>query len=259
MSIIHNENRIAHLTSSEIFNLVDGRKKSNNELSDKAMNYILEKNMEFRLNDSVETESNARPLLWGKLVEKVAFQKLDLSYTLMSDDTIEHSEYKYWSGSTDLQKYAYNGELLGIADIKCPYTKKSFCSLVAPLYDGLEGTDAMNALRNGFTDKNGIEVPKHKDAEKYYWQLVSNACIHNVDYVELIIYMPYRRELEIIKSWADGDSNYYFLTFAEETDLPLLKEDVFYKDINVIGFRVPQEDKDKLTELVKIAGKFILT
>jgi hypothetical protein len=93
----------------------------------------------------------------------------------------------------------------------------------------------------------------HKDGEKFYWQLVGNAILLNVDKAELIVGCPYESELLEIKELAEtwnGEINLYWLFMADKTELPYLLDGGYYKNLNIISFDVKQEDKDLLTSRV---------
>jgi hypothetical protein len=206
---------------------------------DAALTYIEECNMERRLGRSISDESNARPLLWGSLAESKAFELLGLEYTLNSQDTISHPKIPYWSGSADGFKY---DEGKTVIDIKCPWTLKSFCQLA--------------------DCKTIEEVRKnHKDGEKFYYQLVSNAVINDCKYAELIIYMPYFSELDSIRDMAsnyDGiDQGKFIWVTYPDTSLPYIHDGGYYKNIHKIRFEVPKEDKILLTDTVLRAGKLL--
>lgn len=277
--MINNTPRVGNPTSSEIVAILSmgSREMTEEELAEHkrqfpkskkknieswpgtaALTYIEECNMERRLGRSLTDESNARPLSWGKLLEPHVFDLLDIEYSLTSKDTIVHPDIPYWAGSPD-----GNTEDT-VVDMKCPITLKSFCQLVHPLYvqelhmteiNGVwvyDGNKAINWVREN-----------HKDGNKYYWQLVSNACILNKKFAELIVYMPYQSELEAIKLLAQnvpGDqlSRYYWISMAGPDDLPYLIEGGYYKNINIIRFEVPEEDKKLLTDRVKQAGAMLI-
>ncbi len=270
--------RNGNFTSSEVINLLsttsrpmtDDELKSHLEANPKskkknidawpgkaAVTYINQCNMERRLGRSLDGELDARATNWGKFVEKLLFQLLDGDYTYNSDDTLVHPQYPFWVGTPDGVRKTVKKTL---AEAKCPYTLESFCRLVAPLYEGYEGMDAMNALRNGFVDKNGLFQPAHPDAEKYYWQQVSNCCIDDCEASDFIIYCPFESELQVIQSMAaqSGNPSAYFIANAPKNALPYIKDDGYYKNINIISFDVPIEDKIFLTETVKNAEKYLI-
>lgn len=236
--------RIGNFTSSEIVALTKvGRNKA--DWGKPALTYINECNMERKLGRSVTHDVTARPLSWGKLLEPHCFDLLGLEYKLCSLDTLLHPYINCWSGSPDGEKFD-NGKT--VIDIKCPMTLKSFCTMV----DCLDTENPIEALREN-----------HSDGEKYYWQLVSNSILTGAKFAELIVYMPYQSELEDIRERArnfDGleQKNYYWVHVAEDNELPYLLDGWHYKNINVIRFEVPQEDKDFLTNKVIEASDMLL-
>ena len=212
------------------------------------IDYISEKNMERRLGRSLTTESNARPLVWGKLCESICFDLLGLEYKLCSQESITHPEINYWSGSPDGNKFD-DGKT--VIDIKCPTTLKSFCQLVQPIYDGFTGNEAIEIIR-----KN------HKDGEKYYWQLVSNAILTNSKYAELIVYVPYLSELESIREIVrnyDGNQNpLAWINFSADCELPYILNNSYFHNINIIRFEILESYKILLTQKVIEAGKMLI-
>ena len=221
--------------------------------------YIEETNMERRLGRSLTDELTARAVLWGKLLERRAFELLGTDYKLCSQETIPHPDIDCWAGSPDADRF--NNEdpsQNAVIDFKCPITLKSFCQLVQPFYDGLRGMDYFNAIRSGYTDNNGNKHEKHKDGEKFYWQLVSNACITNRNFIELIVYLPYQSELSAIRELCEGNKDYYSIYFANEDELPFLIDGGYYKNINVMRAEIPQADKDLLTERVLLGREYLI-
>lgn len=262
--MIHNQHRGGNFTSSKIAALLSmgSREMTEEELAEHkkanpksrkktieswpgkaALTYIDEKKMERRLGRSLSTEVNARATSWGSLVEGRVFDLLGLEYTLTSKQTLLHPRFPFWAGSPDAEKKNT------VPDFKCPLTLKSFCQLVDPLYVGLEGMDAINAVRD-----------HHEDGDTYYWQIVSNACIKGYEYGELIVYMPYLDELIEIKEMArrDQSGKYKWIDYAEFDELPYILRNGYYRNLNVIRFRIPQEDKDLLTMRVEAAGKLLI-
>lgn len=229
--MIQNINRVGNFTSSEIAALMTKDRKGDG-FGAPALKYIKECRQERKLGRSITSESNARPLIWGKVCEGIAFNQLPLEYELISQDTIVHPEFDFWAGSPDGKKPNT------AADIKCPMTLTSFCDLV--------DSATIDEVR-----KN------HKDGEKFYWQLVSNSILLNVEYAELIIYAPYYSELSEIRSAAEGNPKAYWIWSALDDELPYLLEDGQYKNINIIRFKVSQDDKDALTERVLKASKLL--
>ncbi len=223
-----------------------------------AITYLNQCNTERRLGRSLDGELDAKPTNWGKFVEPLLFSLLDGDYTYNSNDTLVHPEFDYWLGTPDGFKVTENKT---VVDAKCPFTLESFCNLVNPLYEGYEGMAAMRALIDGYTDKQGLFHAPHKDADKYYWQIVSNACIDDCTHGELIIYCPYESELPVIQSMAvqSGNPSAYFIANGSPKSLPYLKDDGYYKNINFISFEIPISDKELLTETVKKASQYLIT
>lgn len=230
--------RVGNPTSSEIVALTTSD-KTGKEFGKPALTYIEECNMERRLGRSISDEVTARATSWGNLVEKRVFDLLGLEYKLCSDETIGHPTIPFWFGSPDAEKEKTEGKT--VADIKCPLTLKSFCQLV--------------------DCKNIEEVREnHKDGEKFYWQLISNAILTNSKFAELIVYCPYKSELNAIRELAqniDDPRQYRFFWVANASDeeLPFLIEGGHYKNLNIIRFEVPEKDKIFLTERVEKAGR----
>lgn len=229
-----------------------------NSFSEAGLTYIRECNLERRLGLPLELETTSKETAWGNICEKYLMNDhrlMSTDYVQRPDESIFHPDFPYWCGRPDGQ--IPKKKL--VSDIKSPFTRKSFCALVEPIYRGLTGIDAMNALRFGLQDKDGkVILEPVKDAEKYYWQLVSNANIIGADIAELIVFMPYIHQTAEIRHLAGGYGQYEFLARMGERYLPYIKEGGYYKNINRITFEIPQADKDFLTQRVKLAGKLLI-
>lgn len=240
------ELRYGNFTSSEIVNLMQVDRTGKN-FGKPAITYINETNWERKLGRSITEDIDARPLAWGKLLEKHVFELLGTEYKLISAETTLHPKYDFWSGSPDGVKYGkkYNA----VIDIKCPKTLKSFCQMV----DCLESENPIEAL-----------IENHKDGEKYFYQLVSNAILLDVDHAELIIYMPYKSELEDVRetarNWEDDveQKKFYWVHQATDEELPYLVDGGYYKNINIISFQVTEEMKAQLTANVVKASELLI-
>lgn len=234
--------RIGNFTSSEIYRLMSNGKAAGS-FGAPFYEYIEEKRMERRLHRSLTADVDARATSWGKLVEKRCFDVLPIDYTLCSDVTLSHPEISYWKGTPD----AVTTE--AVADVKSPSTLKSFCQLVDPYYE--KG----KLIHEGLT----IEAVRenHRDGDKFFWQIVSNAILTGATKGELIVYAPYLDELEDIRKMADGNPKLYWLQFGTDEELPYLIRGGHYKSLNVITFDILQRDKDALTERVLEAGKLL--
>jgi hypothetical protein len=256
---MNNTLRNGAFTSSGIV-AITTKDRSGKNFGAPALTYISECNYERWLQDTIDAEFNAKPTSWGKWVEELVFGKLGMDYSLTSDITLQHPNIPYWVGSPDGYKHV-DGKKEAVIDFKAPFTKKSFVQLVLPLYLGYTGMEAMLAIRDGF-NHNGFEYPKHKDGDKFYWQLVSNAIITGCDYAELIVYMPYVSELLEIKNLAGDNPELRWLDYTPEDQIPCIKDITdggMFRNINIIRFKVPQADKDFLTECVLKGGELLIT
>lgn len=238
--MINNAHRIGSFTSSEIHRLMSNG-KAKDSFGKPFYTYIEEKNMERRLGRSLTTEVSSRPTSWGNLVELQAFNLLGIDYKISSTETIQHQSIKHWAGSPDCEKF---DEGKTVVDLKCPMTLKSFCQLV-----DCKTTDELRE--------------NHSDGEKYFWQLVSNAILTGSKYAELIVYVPYQRELDAIRdlanNWEGNPNKIAWVNWAEDSDLPYLIEGRHYKNLNILRFEVLEADKKALTDRIKEAGKGLET
>lgn len=238
-NIYNSELRIGNFTSSEIAALMT-RDKSGKAFGKPALTYIEEVNIEREMDLPVDSDSNAKPLLWGKFVEQRVFNMLGLEYEYTSDTTIKHFSIDCWAGSRDGMKF---DEGRTVVEVKCPMSRKSFYRFVK--------CKTIEEIREN-----------HPDGEKYYWQIVSNAILAGAKYAELIVYMPYQSELEEIReecSMFDGDQNKVaFIHFATDDQLPYIKDEGQFKNINIWRFEVPEEDKERLTESVLMAEELLI-
>lgn len=212
-----------------------------------------------KLEDDIEVKA----MSWGKLCEHIVHNKLPNKYILQSDVTEFHPVHKEWRGTPDgkilvptitlNEDGTYVMECDTITDIKCPLTRKAFYNLVKRLYH----FDGVNVIKKKYVDHNEIIQLIRKDStegEKYYWQLVSNACILGAKYAELIVFMPYFEELEEIqKINAELEEPYWLVARAKEGELPFIMKERGIENINIIRFEVPQADKDFLEERVILA------
>jgi len=229
--------RNGRFTSSEIYKLM-ANGKAKDTIGTPFYSYCEEVYFEIRLGRRLDNETSAKPTSWGNLVERQAFDCLGYEYELVSKDTIIYNSPEFsewWAGTPDLKK---NEDT--ICDVKCPMTLKSFCTF----YE----CDNIDDVRI-----------KHKDGEKYYWQLVSNSILTGCKNAELIIYAPYKNEIADIKELAsnyDGDQNKVaWINWSNDDDLPYLENGGYYKNIKTITFDVPEYDKIALENRVRLAIK----
>lgn len=238
--------RNGNFTSSEIVRLTTSGKKAGS-YGAHFYSYIEECNMERRLGRALEDETTARALSWGKLLEKRAFDLLSVDYVLCSSKTLSHPTIDFWKGSPDAVKEIESVRYCD--DLKCPVTLKSFCQMVDPYCE--DG----KVIHEGLT----IEATRanHKDGDKYFWQIVSNSIITDSKKGELVVYMPYKDELDAIRLMAEGRPDCYWIQGSTDEQLPHLLRGGHYKNINVIEFDIMQRDIDFLTERVNAAGELL--
>lgn len=204
--------------------------------------YIQQKNWERKLKRSLNKEISTPATNWGKLCETRVHELLGVDYKYCSQETLSHPTVDCWKGSPDHLHIHTESHLDAVCDVKCPSTLESFCALV----DGWK--------------ENGIQGIRdnHKEGETYYWQLVSNACITGMKYAELIVYCPFKDELDAIRIMCKEDPRFYKIWGSQDEELPFLIEGGQYTNLNVFRFIVPPEDKMFLHSRVEMAAKELL-
>jgi len=223
------EKRIGRFTSSEIHRLMTGVTGPDK----KARTYIEEKAMEIVAGLSVKEQSDAKPLVWGRLCEDWAFGEPDvfgLDYNTDSQDTLV-DDVLPWAGSPDGFRMV-SGKREAVFDLKCPFSRKSYLTF--------------------FFCKDIQDVrDTHQDGEKYYWQLVSNAALSGVNKAELIVFCPTEAQLEAIqlKARESGDGSAYGIGFDPIDKLAHVKDG--FPNIIKFAFDVPEADIDRLTTRVE--------
>lgn len=293
MSDLSNK-RIGNITSSEIVSLTtNGRrdmtdeeiieyKKENPKGTRKTIDgfgapfytYVDECIMERFFKNNLENESEVKAFSWGKLSELIVHDKLPNDYIMQSEITEVHPEISEWVGTPDgtkglfyIETFLKDGVYITspnkikqaetVTDIKAPLTRKAFYNLIKFLYnfDGLTVSKKENI--------NGDEIiqlirNQSKEGEKYFWQLVSNACILGAKYAELIVFMPYFEEIEEIKEYNRTlEKPYWQIENMKDTELPYLYKESGIDSINIIRFEVKEEYKTFLTSRVKSALELI--
>ena len=245
-------------------------------LPDTALTYIEETKWERKLHRSLSTELNTRPLVWGKVCEAHVNNITPTDYQVNSNDVKVHPDFSaVWSGTQDGIRHFEKelAHLKTVVEIKCLWTLTSFCRLASCVleWDDVEykptkvsryakdGWECMQRIRGKVED-----VKKHNEGETWYWQIVSNAILNDVNYGELLFYCPFQDELNDIREVAqqyDGDMPLHALYFIgasnSDEDFPYLVRGGEYNNINIIRFEIPQADKDFLIERVKLASTFL--
>lgn len=246
--------RLGRFTSSQMHRLMaNGRSKGS--IGQPFYTYVEEKANEKRMGISFDSDPYTKSIAWGDLMELILHSEvLGPEYKLTSKGTLVHPIYEYWAGTPDCEKFK-DGELIAVSEIKC-YQPKKFAEYT-------------NALL-----KKDVKFLKEKFKQEYY-QIVSNACILDVDYGEAISFMPYANQMdntfdkdgnvtnigirEIINNLDDFEdqNKYRFISDSPNEDLAVLPNDGFYKNVNKFMFKIPKEDKEQLTERVELATKEI--
>lgn len=269
--------RIGNITSSEIVMLTSsgrrdmtedeqkqykidnpkGTRKTIDDVGAPFYTYVEECIMERFFKHKLENESDVKAFSWGRLCEVVVHDSLPNDYILQSEETYRHPTIYEWCGTPDGTVLNDNLEVETVTDIKCPLTRKGFYNLVKRLYDfdgvtvtkkeNVNGDELIQLIRND-----------SKEGEKYYWQLLSNAIILNAKYCELIVFIPYKEDLEAINEYNNSLAEpFWMVERAKEGELPYLYKDSGIESINIIRFEPPQADKDFLTERVLKAIELI--
>lgn len=271
MSDLSNK-RIGNITSSEIVALTTfgrrdmtedelveykkeyskGTRKTIDTYGTSFYTYVEECIMERFFKNNLENESEVKAFSWGKLCEQIVHDKLPTDYIMQSEATEVHPTILEWCGTPDGTKQK-NGICDTVTDIKCPLTRKGFYNLVKFLYD----FDGLNVTKKKNIDGNeviNLIRKQSKEGEKYFWQLVSNACILGAKYAELIVFMPYFEEIEQIKDYNRTlEKPYWQIENAKDTELPYLYKESGIDSVNIIRFEVKEEYKLFLTNRVEKA------
>lgn len=227
--------RCGNFTSSDIVRLCGSKKVRET--------YIHEKNIERRLGRVLKNEYTSQAMAWGHLIEYWGYPLLGKNYSLVSLKTLQHPTVKSWLGTPDALN---NLEPKAVADIK-GLELKNFCDMV----------DAGN--------KGGIAKIREdcEDGEKFYYQIVSNACLTGSKYGELILICPYQSQLDDVRAAAsryDGPDPGRFERFPFKSDdqLTYLPDGGYYKNINIFRFEIPSQDKCLLHDRVVESSKELI-
>lgn len=193
--------------------------------------YVQEKVWESRSGRPISKEQNSRPTSWGTLVEQRVFDILPIDYIYQSSTRYVHDELP-WSGAPDMLTET------NVVDIKCPYSILEFFKKADIILSG------------------DIEKLK-KDYPDNFYQLVSNSILTGKKVAELVIYCPYKSELNEIREMAanyNGDQNKVrFLDYTTDDELPYVIDGRYYKNLYQISWEVSEQDKMELYERVKLA------
>ncbi len=204
--------------------------------SSAGLTYIDQKKREIKLGRQMGQEKNPRSASWGNFCEGIVFDKIGLEYIRTEKGNRKyHPKIKHWCGEEDFTR----GEYVG--DFKCFEL------------DNFTFTHDMASL--------GYDIFK-KECPDIFWQLVSGSILCKKTKAELILFVPYKKDLDFIIETAkcSQDNKYRWLTFVENMDeLPYLLEGKHYKDISHFFFDIRKEDKEFLTDRIIEAEKLLLT
>ena len=200
--------------------------------------YVQEKVWESKLGRSIDTESNAKQTSWGNLMELFFFEKhLDIRWTEVHKKRYEHPTLP-WSGAPDMVSDTEVG------DVKSPYTLRSFCEMSDMCAEAVIAHDTLKETK-----------------PDYYWQLVSNSILTGIDDVSLYVHgvdeKYYNDIVDYSEEMQDDLNSYAWIGFAKKEQLPLIPSGSKYPAITNISFTVPTEEKELLTERVKMASELL--
>ena len=240
--MIDNPQRTGRFTSSQIHRLTTfGRDKKSPGAP--FGTYVDEKRREGRLGRSLSLNKGNRSTAWGELMEWYVMNcYIGYNYQHHGKTTTIHPRVDYWAGSPDLVQTGVK-----VGDIKC-FEPDNFTKLADVLL-----LQDVAAFKDAYTAE--------------YWQLVSNACIHDVPRAEMILFMPYYSELEDVREWMDGPDapeeaetwKYKFIFDAPDHELPFVPDGCeIYTSLITFEFEVPIEDKAFLEMRVKMAGELLI-
>ncbi len=234
--------RFGNWTSSGVGNLMTYSRDGKGWGAD-AVRYMRDKAMERRLGRIISSDFNSHPTSWGLLAELHVNEKLDTSYKLCSQETLTNPLYPFHRGTPDFERFIKEKTT---GQVKSPWTLLSFCTLI----------DAW--------EKGGIEQVRkdHGEGDKFYWQTISDSILTDSQWIELIVYCPYREDLDDIRLIAmqsppEERSQYSWLDYVYNDQLPYLIKGNHYKDLNILRFPALQADKDALIARIIEAEKFI--
>lgn len=221
--------RAGYFTSSSIWKLMTNDRKGTG-IGAPGLTYIEEKRLEKKLGRTLQQDVSPRSASWGTFVQhRVLNTLLGMEYKPTSDKRFAHPTIINWNGSPDFLR----GKAVG--DVKC-FQLKNFC----------QTHDAATAGINTFKE----ECPE------IYWQLVSNAILCDKAKLELVLYVPYKEELDAIREEAELDGGYEFqwIKYAKDDELPYLINGFLYKNLSSFVFDLIQDDKDALIDRVEMAN-----
>jgi len=264
--------RISSVSSSEIVNIC-GEGKAKDSVSVTFYTYIKKKRYEYYLKQKLESDVDTFNFAWGKVAEVIAHKLLSADYRFQSENTIPHPSILGWVGTPDGERFK---EILrklikiSVTDIKCPATRLAFMDLIVELYeyDGEKSVPKnIVEMKKGIfaalvedTDNKIMQIIRNtaSDGDKYYWQILSNACIEDTPYGELIAYCPYFENLQTI---IDYNINlkipYNPIIYKKPEEMPHILKESGLLELNIIRFKVSEKDKQFLSMRARMATEII--
>jgi len=237
--------RIGRFTSSNIWKLTT-KDRTGKGFGAPALTYIEEKRAERSIGRSVDLGAVSQSLTWGKIAEYYCDKFHLLGYELISDQTIVHPKYKFWSGSPDAKKEQTAVEIKS-------YEPKKFYLYTQSLLKLKEGLITLDNFKSDFKEE--------------YWQVVSNAILLNKPKAELIAFMPSEKQLiqmreeiettNVLEKLGIEPWQGRFIIEKEIYNLPFIPEGIEYPNFVNYEFVVPADDIIFLTKCVLDAEKLL--
>ena len=234
--------RAGKFTSSGIWQLMTNDRKGTG-IGATGLTYIDVKRREKKLGRQIHQEKSFKSAAWGTMMQHRVLNFLITSteYKPVSDKRFEHPVLPL-SGSPD---FICEDR---IGDIKC-FELDNF-------------TFTYDMATAGY-EKLKEECPD------IFWQLVSNCVLCEKNIAELILYVPYKDELKLIRDedeWSKflsheqfEDKNFKWwinsLTFMEDDELPYLLPGHHYPTLSHFTFNILESDKLALTNRIIMANK----
>lgn len=241
MSVKENKNRIGAISSSKA-HLLMAKGTGKKDFSVACYTYLDGLKRERRFGKSLDEDFYSRPTSWGNMMEKyVSDNKISFEFKHIGDTTFNHQQVNGWVGTPDF---------IGadtVAELKCYYPDK-FTSYAECLE--LESVE---------------DLKKNFKAE--YWQIVSNTCVLDLEYGAACLFMPKQDDIMNVAKYVedyDGSDAWKYRFIHEEIvadpdnpSIPFIPTESTYKDFYFFKFKIPQEDKEILTERIKLGIDYI--
>lgn len=212
-------------TSSKIFNLCTSGKEKDS--IGKPFYAYCKKVAAERFFNTRVIDGGSLSTDWGNLAEKYVGSILEKEGITVgfSDSPMANKELESWHrGTPDCLSRDT------VFDIKCPTSLEHYFELYGCTEQDLKKNDA-----------------------NFYWQLVSNSIITNKPYAELVVFYPNFDDLQAILELNRQESISFRIEWKDIDDLPCLGEDRSDMNIYRLRWRVLEEDKQFITERIRLA------